>query len=293
MSGNPVSVKKEVVFNQGVNTMKLDDVGELLKGTVPLGLGSSADLLVKLDQVTSDVVVTKPDTDNFPRHYLNKFGLRVDILGSIDQDTKEYVDGYRMFDSHGAKYRDDGSSGYDTDAYDLVSPIDVSKLIDFTTPVSLLTWVHPLHRSATSFFQALTPGESILQSGSAYLNRMGFVVTINHNASSGDNKILRDTQGYIYHASCRRHEDADSMGDLIYRIINFDLFSGSTWSTEKITDIQRDSDAPEMFDPVLENKQILREDFFRAVLRARSLAEAAGIDFGFSINDGMMKTNRK
>lgn len=270
-------------------------VRNILQKSFQLTPGSTSDLLEEgnsLDPTSSSLSSFLPSHMLIvPLSYLDRTGLRVDIYGNVDEDTYEYKLGYRCFDSNRSFFGAAGNrqmNNYHAD--DLCSIIKREDLKNTEQPLTPYKWVHPQHYSLTCFFRNLESNNLKVMTGRRYLDRMGFIIELvkeSDLSSSSDVRYI-DQYGEIYsyqgkNLSRPRKPQAPSMTDLVYEIKNWSLFSKSDWATDFVNGVREDSDIPELFDPIAEDRHRLMVELLKTTIHAHELAKQLEIPFAFHI----------
>lgn len=243
------------------------------------------------NKASSEQLFTPLTIVSLPQSFINREGRRVDVCGDVDSSTKEYQEGYRYYSSNLLFFRQDGSCLEDISSpNDLTSRIREEEVRYTTKPYSALRWVHPRHYLLRSFFEALPTDKGTLKEAGYYLNRMGFVIEIVGKApplAEDDDATYLDSTGKIYSAFGIVFEDASSMYDLRYEIIDWPMFEKADWSTENFeyeSEFGR-NEPPQYYNPVMESYLEKKERFYDFLLQASKLAKDLGIDFGYHMND--------
>lgn len=270
-------------------------VGSILQKSFQLTPGSTSDPLEgdhSLDPASSSLLsFSPPHMLIVPLSYFDRTGIRVDICGHVDEDTYEYKIGYRCFDSNRSFYGVAGNRQMNVNhADDLCSVIKREDLKNTEQPLTPYKWVHPQHYSLTCFFRNLEANNLKVMTGRRYLDRMGFIIELvkeSDLSSSSDVRYI-DQYGEIYsyqgkNLSRPRKHQAPSMTDLVYEIKNWSLFSKSDWTTDFVNGVREESDIPELFDPIAEDKHRLMTELLKTTLHAYELARQLEIPFAFYI----------
>lgn len=270
--------------------MELGDVSKFLASEVSPGAGPHSELLSQLNKVDSDKstifesIISQEG--GFPQSFFNRSDFRVDICGIIPTNTKEYLGGARLYDSHGQFYDEVGQciSGFSNQ--DISGRLPSELLEKIPTPVSVHNWIHPNHRGINSFFVAVNSQTSPVCRGT-YVNRMGFIVCLQDSVGEliEQEVLCRDTYGRVYRDGRYGPHGTISMFDLIYQMVDPEMTLRYIWSGTSVSEIHTDDVAPEMFNPVRDNRQHMREELFRNLLRAYELSNRLGVTFGFHMND--------
>ncbi len=229
-----------------------------------------------------------------PLSYFDRTGLRVDICGTVDEDTYEYHIGYRCFDSNRSFFGGAGNRQMHSDhADDLCSIIKIEELKNTEQPLTPYKWVHPQHYSLTCFFRNLEANNLKVMTGRRYLDRMGFIIELvkESDLSSSDDVRYIDQYGEVYsyqgkNLTRARKPHLASMADLVYEIKNWPLFSKTDWSTDHVNGTKEDLGIPELFDPIADNKHRLMIELLKTTMHAYEIAKQLEIPFAFHIGNG-------
>lgn len=281
--------------------MDRNQIPSSLRGAFPISDSSLSDLLADIRTPGNSLLPAVMLI--VPQHYKDRSGQRVDICGTVSENTVEYINGFRFFDINGTFFNAEGHRFENKDHVDdLCSTIPPTDVVEEDAPISPYVWVHPQHNVIKTFFSEIVPNQTVIAVSRHYLNRMGFVVeiTTQHDSGSSQPPLFEDADGRLYSSigtlvnnqALTGDDDAvataSSMFDLAYEIKNWSIFIKQDWSKDRLSAFHKNDDVPELFNPVSENRHAMMSELLTIILRAQELARQMNIEVGFHINsEGM------
>ena len=264
--------------------MSAGTVGDILKNSYPLAQDdlSNFNPIVPNDGTGVKPLFSPTDVFDFPKPYLTKSGRVVYILGEVDKDVVGYEAGARYYDDDQTFYTQEGLSWLGTSDNNLDKALENAP----SAEIDPLVWINHKYLSMDLFFTALDSSREISLANKYYVNRMGFVIELTDD-SYPPYLLDKESKGYTVFGKATSIENQSSMFDLRYEIKNWKLFCQyRKTSQDSLNSSSKEPDnyVPELFDPTANQQQILMEELFKVLLKARALSKQLDVYFSYTMD---------